>query len=243
MPAYAGARNNPARPEGASTLSPYLHFGVVGPREIVATVLSVDVSSGTKAKFLDEMLTWREWFHYRARSMRVPESYGRVPDWARRELAEHAADPRPGLETLEALTLGQTSDETWNACQKQYLIDGWMHNNLRMFWSKRIIAMTATPEAGWATACYLNDRLSLDGRDPSTYGNIAWAFGDAAPGYGRRPIYGLVSTRTDGAIRKRTGEEWIRRAAARSGPSIAVPNEPPVDPYLTAEVPLGPSRG
>jgi deoxyribodipyrimidine photo-lyase len=80
-----------------------------------------------------------------------------------------------------------------------------MHNNLRMYWVKRLIAMTPSPEAGWATACYLNDRLSLDGRDPSTYGNLAWAFGDAAPGYGRRPIFGLVSTRSDAAIRKRTG--------------------------------------
>ena len=80
---------------------------------------------------------------------------------------------------------GETRDETWNACQKQYLIDGWMHNNLRMYWAKRIIAMTPDPRTGWATACYLNDRLSLDGRDPSTYGNLAWACGDAAPGVPR----------------------------------------------------------
>ena len=54
-----------------------------------------------------------------------------------------------------------------------------MHNNLRMYWGKRIIAMTPSPEAAWATACYLNDRLSLDGRDPSTYGNIAAMFAGA----------------------------------------------------------------
>ena len=238
LPAYAGARGTPSRPEGASALSPYLHFGVVGPREIVASVLAADVPAKTRDKFLDELLTWREWFHYKARSMRVPESYERVPAWARRELAEHAADERPELETLEAMTLGETADETWNACQKQYLVDGWMHNNLRMYWSKRIIAMTPTPEAGWATACYLNDRLSLDGRDPSTYGNLAWAFGDAAPGYGRRPIFGLVSTRTDGAIRKRVGDDWIREAASRDFPAIAVPEEPPIDPYLTGQLPI-----
>jgi deoxyribodipyrimidine photo-lyase len=133
LPAYAGARGNAARPEGASTLSPYLHFGLVGPREIVAAVQAADVPDETSDKFLDELLTWREWFHYRARSMRVPESYERVPAWARRELAAHAADERPELETLAALTLGETADETWNACQKQYLLDGWMHNNLRMY--------------------------------------------------------------------------------------------------------------
>ena len=36
--------------------------------------------------------------------------------------------------------------------------------------------MTISPEAAWAPACYLNDRLSLDGRDPSTYGNIIATF-------------------------------------------------------------------
>jgi deoxyribodipyrimidine photo-lyase len=122
----------------------------------------------------------------------VPESFARVPAWARKTLDAHASDPRSGLEPLTALVHGETADETWNACQKQYLLDGWMHNNLRMYWAKKLIAMTPDPQTGWATACYLNDRLSLDGRDPSTYGNLAWAFGDAAPGYGNRPIYGLV---------------------------------------------------
>lgn len=239
LPSYAKARNNPSRAEGASALSPYLHFGVVGPREIVAAVQAADVDDTLRAKYLDELLTWREWFHYKARTLSVPESYMRVPAWARRELDEHASDPRPEVETLRALLEGETADETWNACQKQYLLDGWMHNNLRMYWAKRLIAMTPNPEAGWATACYLNDRLSLDGRDPSTYGNLAWAFGDAAPGYGRRPIFGLVSTRTDAALRKHVdGPAWIKRAAARPSIVLDVPAGPPVDPYVSGKVPL-----
>ena len=238
LPAYADARREAKRPEGASTLSPYLHFGAVSAREIVAAVQAADVDDDTRAKYLDELLTWREWFHYKARSLPVPELYGRVPDWARRELAEHAADPRPEVETLRALVLGETRDETWNACQKQYLLDGWMHNNLRMYWSKRLIAMTPSPEAGWATACYLNDRLSLDGRDPATYGNLAWAFGDAQPGYRRGPIYGLVPSRTDASLRKVNGNAWIARAAARPTLALTVPDEPPVDPYLTGQLPL-----
>ena len=238
LPAYSRVRNDASRPEGASALSPYLHFGLVGPREIVAAFMGADVDARSQEKYLDELLTWREWFHYKARSLPVPESYERVPAWARRELAEHAGDERAEAETLTALVRGETKDATWNACQKQYLLDGWMHNNLRMYWAKRLIAMTTSPEAGWATACYLNDRLSLDGRDPSTYGNLAWAFGDAAPGYGRRPIYGLVSTRTDGAIRKRVGEQWLSQMASRPTLSLGVPNEPPVDPYLTGENPI-----
>jgi deoxyribodipyrimidine photo-lyase len=239
LPAYAGARNNASRPEGASTLSPYLHFGVVGPREILKAIDDAEVPHADREKFADELLTWREWFHYKARTMRVPEQYDRIPNWARKQLDEHAGDSRPDVETLHALVHGETRDETWNACQKQYLIDGWMHNNLRMYWAKRIIAMTPTARDAWATACYLNDRLSLDGRDPSTYGNLAWAFGDAAPGYRPSPIFGLVSTRTDRAIRERPGgPEWIRKAASRKGPSLDVPQTPPADPYLTGSLPI-----
>jgi deoxyribodipyrimidine photo-lyase len=239
LPAYAGARNNAARPEGASTLSPYLHFGVVGPREIMKAIEAANVPEQDREKFADELLTWREWFHYKGRTMRVPEQYDRIPNWARKQLDEHAADPRPDEETLDAMVHGETRDETWNACQKQYLIDGWMHNNLRMYWAKRIIAMTPTPRDAWATACYLNDRLSLDGRDPSTYGNLAWAFGDAAPGYRPSPVYGLVSTRTDRSIRERPGgPEWIRKAAAREGPRLPVPQAAPADPYLTGALPI-----
>jgi deoxyribodipyrimidine photo-lyase len=239
LPAYAEARNNASRPEGASTLSPYLHFGVVGPREVMAAIKASDVAEDSQQKFADELLTWREWFHYKARAMRVPESYVRVPNWARGQLERHAADPRPELETLGALVHGETRDETWNACQKQYLVDGWMHNNLRMYWAKRIIAMTPDPHTGWATACYLNDRLSLDGRDPSTYGNLAWAFGDAAPGYRDNPIYGLVQTRTDRSIRERPGgPEWLAKAAARPVPRLLVPERPPQDPYVSEKLPI-----
>jgi len=236
---YAEARNDASRPEGASTLSPYLHFGVVGPREVMKAIKSADIPAQQANKFTDELLTWREWFYYKARTMRVPESYARIPNWARLQLEEHASDMRPELETLDALVHGETADETWNACQKQYLIDGWMHNNLRMYWAKRIIAMTPNPRIGWATACYLNDRLSLDGRDPSTYGNLAWAWGDAAPGYGKKPIYGLVLDRTDRSIRQKPGgAEWITLAARRRGPSLGVPAGPIVDPYLTEKLPI-----
>jgi deoxyribodipyrimidine photo-lyase len=99
--------------------------------------------------------------------------------------------------------------------------------------------MTPDPQTGWATACYLNDRLSLDGRDPSTYGNLAWAWGDAAPGYGSHPIYGLVQKRTDKAIRQRSGgPEWLAQAADRQGPTLDVPAAPPSDPYLSEKLPV-----
>ncbi len=239
LPVYASARGDASRPEGASSLSPYLHFGLVGPREIVAAVQAADVPAVDKAKYIDELLTWREWYHYAARTKPVPESWARLPDRSHRYLGEHASDPRPNVETLSALLHGETRDETWNACQKQYVLDGWMHNNLRMYWAKKIIEYTPDPKTAWATACYLNDRLSLDGRDPSTYGNLAWAFGDASPGYRDLPIYGLVSTKSDKSIRERpNGPAWLANAAARPVPRLSVPDAVPVNPYLTEVVPI-----
>ena len=145
LPGYAATRNDATNSQGASGMSPYLHFGVIGPREIMQAVAEAPAGSWHKAKFADELLGWREWFHYQARELKTPENYDRVAAWARETLAEHADDPRPGIESLTAMLRGETRDETWNACQRQFLGLGWMHNNLRMYWAKRIIAMTPDP--------------------------------------------------------------------------------------------------
>ena len=235
LPGYASTRNDATRPNGASGLSPYLHFGVIGPREIMARVAGAQAGGQHKRKFADELLGWREWFHYQATQLDVPERYDRVAGWARATLADHAGDTRPNAEPLKRMLRGETRDETWNACQRQFLVDGWMHNHLRMYWGKYIIAITPSPEAAWATACYLNDRLSLDGRDPSTYGNIATIFA-GSPADHELPVYGRVAMRGDGSTRRRDGGDgWLAAAALRPVPQVSVPAEVPVDPYLTGE--------
>jgi deoxyribodipyrimidine photolyase len=232
LPVYAAVRNDATQAIGASGLSPYLHFGVIGPREVMAAVHSAAAGARHKAKFADELLGWREWFHYQATELAAPERYGRVAGWAADTLAAHASDPRPCLEPLAAMLRGETRDETWNACQRQFLVDGWMHNNLRMYWAKQIIAMTPDPVTAWTTACYLNDRLSLDGRDPSTYGNIAASFGGGAPATRDVSVYGRVPTRGDGSIRGRAnGPHWLAVAAARPVWEVSIPDELPVGSY------------
>lgn len=239
LPRYAALRNDATHPVGASMLSPYLHFGVIGPREVMAAVDAAVAPAASKEKFADELLTWREWFHYQARACTAPERYGRIPAWARETLEAHAGDVRPALEPLAALLRGETRDETWNACQRQFLIDGWMHNNLRMYWAKRLIAMTPDPWTAWVTACYLNDRLSLDGRDPSTYGNIAASFGGGTPGRDGPAIYGKVPDRSDGSTRRRPdGPAWIAAAASRPQPDVTVPDALPTDLYLDGIAPV-----
>ena len=226
---YPYKRNNPADENAVSRLSPYLHFGVLGPRELARAVRDSDHKSNPKWKFGDELLTWREWFHYlafhNAESDVPPESFETVPERPRRSLEAHAEDPREEIYTLDDLLHGNTDDETWNAAQRQWLSTGYMHNNLRMYWGKKIIGWTRTPRAAWITACYINDRLSLDGRDPATYGNMQWCFGRAKPAYREQPVYGWVAPKTDRAVRKRPGaEEWLARLASAEALTVSVPN-------------------
>ncbi len=224
LPNYNFRRNNAADPTAGSRLSAYLHFGVLSPGEVVRAVNRADVHAAPRWKFLDELLTWREFFHHLARFEDRPSSYDAVPLAARRTLEDHRNDPREALYSLDQLLHGETSDETWNAAQKQYLYEGYMHNNLRMYWGKQLIGWHRTPEDAWSAACYLNDRLSLDGRDPATYGNLQWCFGRSKKAYRETPVYGWVPRKSDTAMRKRRGmREWLGEQAQRCDFRISVP--------------------
>ena len=225
---YPHRRNNAADEDGVSRLSPYLHFGLIGPRTITAAVRAAEVTANAKWKYLDELLTWREYFHYLAYHSDAPDSFDTVPEKPRKSLLEHAGDERPTLYSLSDLIHGRTSDETWNAAQRQWLVTGYMHNNLRMYWGKQIIKWTRDPETAWKTACYINDRLAYDGRDPATYGNMKWVFGMSKPAWKEQPIYGWVPPKTDRAIRKRDGaKDLLKRWANVDVKEIAVPEGTP----------------
>lgn len=44
-----------------------------------------------------------------------------------------------------------------------------MHGFLRMYWAKKILEWSESPEEALRIAIYLNDKYSLDGRDPNGY--------------------------------------------------------------------------
>ena len=239
VPGYKWTRNNPALPDASSRLSPWLHFGVLSPREVARAVLDAEaagrVHAAARWKFLDETLTWREVSHHRCRWEPDWARFEGLPAWAQQTLRAHADDPRPALYSLDALAHGETDDETWNAAQKQFTLDGWMNNNLRMYWVKQILKWRPTPEDAFATACYLNDRFSLDGRDAATYGGIRWGFGEAKRGYRELAVYGWVAPKGSGALRKRDGvPAWLAAQAAREVPvraTIAADPPPEFDRY------------
>lgn len=228
---YKWTRNNPAI-DGSARISPWMHFGVLSPREVARAALDAEEAGelhpAARYKFLDELLTWREFYHHQCLWIDGWSRFDGLPSKAKETLRAHASDERPTLYSLDALAHGETDDATWNAAQKQFTLDGWMNNNLRMYWVAQLLQWRPTPEDAFATACYLNDRFSLDGRDASTYGGIRSGFGESRP-WKERPIYGTVSGKTSAALMKRDGvPEWLEAQAALEVPVRAeIADDPP----------------
>ena len=223
VPGYRDRRNNAADEKSCTWLSPYLHFGMTSPWAVMNAVEAAGIAPSASYKFYDEMLTWREWAHWRMQARPDLADYASLPRAARATLDTHRDDPREPA-TIDQVIAGETPDLTWNACQRFWRQTGWLHNNLRMYWAKQLLRWVPTPEAAWDLACTLNDAQSLDGRDPATYISMRWAFGEAKPGWGERPIYGTVATRSDVAIRKRPGmDDWIAKwsRSLRQSPKVA----------------------
>ena len=53
--------------------------------------------------------------------------------------------------------------------QLQLVNEGKMHGFLRMYWAKKILEWTNSPEEALEISLYLNDKYSLDGTDPNGY--------------------------------------------------------------------------
>ncbi len=190
---YDAARNHPEI-EGTSNLSPYLHFGQLGPHTVALAVAHSDASQKSKDAFLEQLIVRRElavnFVRFNPRYLLLQS----CEQWAMRTLGEHAADLRKNVYSSRALEQAQTHDPLWNAAQRQMVDCGWMHNYMRMYWAKKILEWSESPEGAYELAVAMNDRYELDGRDPNGYAGIAWAIGgkhDRAWGP-ERPVYGKI---------------------------------------------------
>jgi deoxyribodipyrimidine photo-lyase len=191
---YDRERNHPET-DGTSKLSPYLHFGHIGPLTIALAVEAAVAKhaglKGARDSFFNELIAWRELSVNFVRYQPEYDSPVCADNWARLTIARHDEDLRPVLYTLKQLESGRTHDELWNAAQRQMVRYGWMHNYLRMYWAKKIVEWTPDAATAMKRAIYLNDRYFLDGRDPNGYAGIAWAvLGKFDRAWGERPIFG-----------------------------------------------------
>lgn len=170
---YARQRND-ALKDGVSRMSAYLHFGMVAPTRLAREAAAVGGPGADK--YLDELVIWRELAHHWCRHHSAHETLDALPGWARKTLADHARDPRDVVD-LESLQRARSGDDLWDAAQMHLLRHGELHNNVRMTWAKAIPLWTPSPEAAAKTLFDLNNRYSLDGRDPSSVGGLMWGLG------------------------------------------------------------------
>jgi deoxyribodipyrimidine photo-lyase len=193
---YDTQRNRPET-DGTSCMSPYLHFGHVGP---ITIALAIEAAAKANPKlrpardsYFNELIVWRELAINFVRYTPKYDSPECAESWAKTTIAEHARDEREHLYTLHQLENAQTYDDLWNAGQIQMVRHGWMHNYLRMYWAKKILEWTPDVATAMKYAICLNDKYFLDGRDPNGYAGIAWAIlGKFDRAWGERPIFGKI---------------------------------------------------
>jgi deoxyribodipyrimidine photo-lyase len=207
LAAYDTARNHPET-DGTSRLSPYLHFGNIGPLTIASAVKKAaekqKIPDATTDRFLEQLIGWRELAVLFVRHEPNYDNWECAAPWARKTLLEHASDPRPYRYTFEQLESAQTHDDLWNAAQLQMTTTGWTHNYMRMYWAKKILEWAPDPAAAFDWAVILNDKYELDGRDPNGYAGIAWAIvGRLDRPWFNRPVYGLVRSMTGASIARK----------------------------------------
>ena len=190
---YGSRRNHPDQ-DGTSLLSAHLHYGHLSVHEVVHAVrarhaeLPEDVDS-----FLEELIVRRELAINWVRFTPGYTQLASAPQWARTTLAEHAGDPRPWSYSMAELVRARTHDPLWNAAQLQMELTGHMHGYVRMYWAKKILEWSPDPAEAWQVALTLNDRYSLDGRDPNGVVGVAWAIGGVHDrAWTERPIFGKV---------------------------------------------------
>ena len=118
--------------DGVSRLSPHLHWGEIGPRQVWAAVRALSEESGIfpahrgAAKFLAE-LGWREFAHHLLKHFpHTPES----PLRAEFSRFQWEADPK-GTKA-RAWKRGRTGYPVVDAAMRQLWTTGWMHNRARM---------------------------------------------------------------------------------------------------------------
>lgn len=213
---YDELRNNPNN-SVQTGLSPYLHFGHIAPQRVAWEVQREPGSGASREALLEQLIVRRELSDNFCYYCQEYDSFDAFPDWAKETLTEHQSDPREYVYSGEELEQGKTHDPLWNAAQENLVARGTMHGYLRMYWAKKILQWSLTPQEALTQAIYLNDRYQLDGRDPNGYTGIAWSIGGVhdRPWF-EREVFGKIRYMSyNGCRRKFDVEEYIANSQSQ----------------------------
>jgi deoxyribodipyrimidine photo-lyase len=197
----------------SSNLSPYLHFGQISAQRIALETYKRKHNIETKDAFLEELIVRRELSDNFCFYNKNYDSFDGFPEWAKKTLNEHRKDKREFTYNLEQFEKAKTHDDLWNAAQIEMVKTGKMHGYMRMYWAKKILEWTETPEEALEFSIYLNDKYELDGRDPNGYTGCAWSIGGVHDrAWTERPVFGKIRYMNyNGAKRKFDVKRYIQK--------------------------------
>lgn len=189
---YSEFKNDPNK-NMTSDLSKYLHCGQISSQRIALEVLKSNASRQNKEAFLEELIVRKELADNFCLYGKSYKTLDGIDDWAKATLKEHSDDFRQYIYSLEEFENSKTHEPFWNKIQSKLIEEGKIHGYLRMYWAKKILEWSKSPEEALKIAIYLNDKYALDGNDPDGYVGILWSIGglhDRA--FSSRPISGKI---------------------------------------------------
>jgi len=201
---FATHRNDP-NSEALSQLSPWLRFGHLSAQRVALQVQRCGKNaSQSVSSFIEELVVRRELTDNFCFYNDKYDSVEGASEWAQKTLRDHSKDSRQYVYNREQLEKAKTHDRLWNAAQYQMVSEGKMHGFLRMYWAKKILEWTSSPDEALSNALYLNDRYSLDGQDPNGFVGCMWSIcGIHDMGWTEREVFGKIRYMNyNGCLRK-----------------------------------------
>lgn len=213
LDAYSTQRDRPDL-QATSRLSPYLKFGVLHPRTLLA---DLTLHSGQGAERFRTELAWREFYadvlHHHPESLTLD---------LRPTLAGMAYDLDD--DHVEAWRRGLTGFPLVDAGMRQLMATGWMHNRVRMVTAS---FLTKDLHVWWPIgAQWFLDNL-IDGDLASNTHGWQWV---AGTGTDAAPYFRIFNPITQGLTHDPEGDyvrRWVPELTHLSGPQVHQPWEAP----------------
>ena len=174
LPYYAEYKNDVSK-NVLSGLSKYLNLGFISSQRVALEVIKSGVNYINKEVFLEELVVRKELADNFCLYANSFKDFSGVPTWAKMSLNNHKYDIRPYIYSIERLENAKTHDKLWNATQIQLIREGTIHGYLRMYWAKKILEWTLSPDEALKMAIYLNDKYAYDSPSANGYVGILWA--------------------------------------------------------------------
>jgi deoxyribodipyrimidine photo-lyase len=196
--------HNQPQTDDISHMSLYLHFGQISPLYLALSINKAEHRlDSAKAVFLEELIVRRELAANFVYYHRDYDNFDCLPGWAQETLADHRKDRRSYTYTLRQLEDAETHDPYWNAAMKEMKTTGFMHNYMRMYWGKKILEWSSTPELAFRNTLAINNKYFLDGRDPNSYAGVAWIYGVHDRAWPQRKIFGKIRCMTASGLERK----------------------------------------